>query len=201
MQNNRLNFVKRHRLLSFFLITYGISWGIPGIALLISAWTGAFEVSLREYSPLSYIAIWSPALSAFIVIFLTQGKAGIRAYFSRLFHWNVSWIWYAVVFLGVPLMNFLAAVLMKAFSASWLVVPTVPLDTFLIIVLLKGTEGPFDELGWRGYALPLLQKRFSGLSAAAILGFFWMLWHVPALFLETVMADVFQGNILNLSFG
>ena len=49
--------VKRHRLLAFFLITYGISWGIPGLALLLSTLTEAFEVSLREYSPPSYLVI------------------------------------------------------------------------------------------------------------------------------------------------
>lgn len=53
MQNRLFDFLKRHRLLSFFIMTYGISWGIPGFALLLSALTGAFEVSLEEYSPLS----------------------------------------------------------------------------------------------------------------------------------------------------
>lgn len=196
MKNLLLNFPKRHRLLSFFLITYGISWGIPGIALLLSTVTGKFEVSLQEYSPLSYIAIWSPAISAFTVIYLTQGKAGLRSYLSRLLHWDVSWVWYAAVLLGVPLMNLTAATLMKATNNSWLVAPTIPINAFLITVFLKGTEGPFEELGWRGYALPLLQRRFSGLISAIILGFLWMLWHVPALFLETVMAHALEGDII-----
>jgi hypothetical protein len=193
--NTVLEFVKRHRLLSFFLITYAISWGVPGLALLISASTGAFAISIEEYSPLSYLAIWSPAISALTVICVTQGEEGIRAYLGRLRHWDVRWVWYAAVLLGVPLMNLLAAVLMKAISDSWLVAPTIPLGAFLVTVLLKGTEGPFEEFGWRGFALPLLQRRYSGLSAAVILGFFWMLWHVPALFVQTVMADVMEGHM------
>ncbi|MEW5868532.1 MAG: CPBP family intramembrane glutamic endopeptidase [Chloroflexota bacterium] len=197
MQQNRLlEFVKRHRLLAFFLITYGISWGIPGLALLLSAWTRAFEVDLAEYSPLSYLAIWSPAISAFAVIFLSQGLVGVRAYLRRLLHWKVGWVWYAAVLLGVPLMNLLAAALMKVTSDSWLVAPTVPLGAFLVTALLKGSEGPFEEFGWRGFALPLLQRRYRGLAAAVILGFFWMLWHVPALFVQTVMTGAIQGNIL-----
>lgn len=193
-----LDFIKRHRLVTFFLITYGLSWGIPGLALLLSALTGTFEVSLREYSPLSYLVIWSPAISAFTVIWLTQGRTGIRAYLGRLLHWDVGWVWYVAVLLGVPLMNLLAAALMKVTSNSWLVAPTIPLGAFLVTVLLKGTEGPFEEFGWRGFALPLLQRRCSGLSAAIILGFFWMLWHVPGFFVETVMTHAMRGNMVTI---
>lgn len=196
MPKGSFDFVKRHRLLVFFLITYGISWGIPGLALLLSALTRAFAVSLEEYSPLSYLVIWAPAISAFTVICVTQGQAGIRAYLGRLLHWRVGWAWYVAVLLGVPLMNLLAAALMKATSNSWLVSPTVPLGVFVATVLLKGTEGPFEELGWRGFALPLLQRRHTGLSAAVILGFLWMLWHVPGFFVETVMTHAMQGSIV-----
>jgi hypothetical protein len=190
-----LSQMKHHRLLAFFLITYGIAWGIPGLALLLAALTGAFTVSLKEYSPLSYLIIWSPAISAFIVIGVTQGWIGIRSYVKRLLHWQVNWVWYVAVLLGVPLMNLLAAVLTEVTGGSWLAVPTVPLSTFLVVALLKGTEGPFEEFGWRGFALPLLQRHFSGLQSAIILGFFWMLWHVPGFFVETVMTGSMQGDI------
>lgn len=195
MPRGSFDYVKKHRLLVFFLITYGISWGIPGLALLLSALTRAFEVSLEEYSPLSYLVIWSPAISAFTVIYITQGQVGVRAYLRRLLHWRVGWVWYLTVLFGVPLMNLLAAVLMKVTTNSWLVVPSVPLGVFWVTVILKGTEGPFEEFGWRGFALPLLQRRYNGLNAAVILGFFWMLWHVPGLFVETVMTQAMQGNM------
>ena len=194
MPKGSFDFVKQHRLLVFLLTTYGISWGIPGLALLLSALTRAFEVSLEEYSPLSYLVIWAPAISAFTVIYITQGQVGIRAYLRRLLHWRVGWVWYLAVFLGVPLMNLLAAALMNVTGNTWLVIPTGSLGAFMMIALLKGTEGPFEEFGWRGFALPLLQRRYSGLSAAVILGFFWMLWHVPGLFVETVMTQAMQGN-------
>lgn len=172
-----------HRLAAFFLLTFGISWGIPGLALLSAALTGAFDISLGGYAPLAYLVIWAPAIAAFTVIGMTQGRAGIRAYARRLLHWRVGWVWYAAVLLGVPLMNFLAAALTQAMGRPALTVPTVSAGAFLLAALLRGTQGPFEELGWRGFALPLLQRRFSGLQASIILGLFWALWHVPAFFI------------------
>jgi membrane protease YdiL (CAAX protease family) len=40
--------------------------------------------------------------------------------------------------------------------------------------------GPIEEFGWRGLALPLLQKRFAPCWAGLILGVIWMIWHIPA---------------------
>jgi membrane protease YdiL (CAAX protease family) len=37
-----------------------------------------------------------------------------------------------------------------------------------------------EEFGWRGLALPLLQRRFSPFWASLILGANWAIWHAPA---------------------
>ena len=45
---------------------------------------------------------------------------------------------------------------------------------FVVFVLVVG-----EELGWRGYALPLLLEKRSAVTASLILGVIWGVWHVP----------------------
>jgi membrane protease YdiL (CAAX protease family) len=49
--------------------------------------------------------------------------------------------------------------------------------TFVATALYGGPLG--EEAGWRGLALPRLQKRFDPLLASVLLGLAWALWHLP----------------------
>ncbi|WP_036688273.1 CPBP family intramembrane glutamic endopeptidase [Paucisalibacillus globulus] len=46
--------------------------------------------------------------------------------------------------------------------------------------LVRGPLG--EELGWRGYALNELQKKYSPLKSALIVGVLWGFWHTPLWF-------------------
>jgi membrane protease YdiL (CAAX protease family) len=37
----------------------------------------------------------------------------------------------------------------------------------------------FEELGWRGFALPRMARSFGWLGASLVLGVIWAAWHVP----------------------
>jgi len=60
------------------------------------------------------------------------------------------------------------------------------LVSFAHNLLLGGPLG--EEIGWRGFLLPQLLKRYRPLTASLILGVVWALWHLPI--------DLYAGYLL-----
>jgi membrane protease YdiL (CAAX protease family) len=102
--------------------------------------------------------------------------------------WRVGWGWFAVVLLIAPVICVTPAYLNMAFGApnptAALVASLPSMLTMFAIRLVNPFDGPMqEELGWRGFALPRLQERYSPLAASAILGVLVVIWHVPLVLL------------------
>jgi len=161
--------VKRHPIITFFVLTYAIGWG------LIPFWT--FQAG-------------APFIAALIVIPLTQGLSGLKEFGLRIIRWRVRWYWY-VVAIGVPLaVVSLTAGLNVALGASAPSLASYGSITTVLMVFAFRLVNPGDgalgeEPGWRGFALPGLQgSGYSPLISTLILGVLVTGWHVPLLFLE-----------------
>lgn len=50
------------------------------------------------------------------------------------------------------------------------------IDKFIFMLVFVGLG---EEPGWRGFAIPQLQRRFSPVVATMVLAPIWLLWHVP----------------------
>jgi uncharacterized protein len=166
-----MSFVKRHPIITFFVLAYAISWGF----LLIEA---------VGFMP------GGPFIAALIVISLTQGLSGLKELGSRMIRWRVRWYWYAVA-IGLPLaVVMVTAGLNVALGAS---APSLAqfgsvitiLTVFVVRLVNPGDGALGEEPGWRGFALPGLQgSGLSPLVSTLILGVLVTGWHVPILFLE-----------------
>ena len=69
------------------------------------------------------------------------------------------------------------------------------------VVLWLTTFGFGEEVGWRGFALPRLQKIFSALTANFILGIAWIIWHIPTFFIHETYVEMGPFLLLGMVIG
>ena len=176
----------RGRLLLYLVMTFGITWvAWWPLASLIPAGAGVF--TNRTFSALYIAGGLGPTLAALIAVALTPGEGSLRAFAASLMHWRVPLAWYLVAFLLPPTVAFTLDLLAAWFGAQE---PSFPafrdLSRVPLIFVTMILGGGLEELGWRGVAQPMLERRFSRLASAAIVGVFWALWHLPLFFIHGV---------------
>lgn len=184
MTASKSSWISLHSLSVYFILAYAISWAIM-IPLALSArgvinWSNPFGIH--------YLASFGPMLSAIIITRLTGGTTGLKELFSRMIRWKVKPIWWLVVVSPILLYGIMSigVYLVRGewtdFSLLGQVkfLPNLGIGGALLLWIL--TYGLGEETGWRGYALPRLQRSRSALSATLILYLFWAIWHLPSFF-------------------
>ncbi len=173
--------VKMKNLVAFFLLTFGITWGLAAFATLLPDQFAAVFGPLTGSSPIFYFAVAAPSISATLLTLLREGWSGLGTLYGRLIRWRFGFQWYALVLVGFPLVGWLVTRFIGSEQRFNLSTPALVLG-LLFSLLISGPLG--EELGWRGYALPRLLARFRPLPASLILGLIWGIWHVPSFFLS-----------------
>jgi uncharacterized protein len=172
------------KLLLYFALAYLISW-IIWLPLILPKYGINILPVLPRYH--HYLGSFGPMIAAIIVKYISDGWKGVKDLLKRMWQWKVNWIWYMVV-LALPILLVIAAgysnqlinhqaFSMKGFSTNAEFPQFGAVGYFIFNCF---TFGIGEETGWRGYALPVLQKKFSALSATLILTVGWACWHIPA---------------------
>jgi len=89
-------------LVPFLLLTFAIAWGILAAFIFLPETMAGLFGEITGQHPLFYLAVWAPAISAFIIIFRLAGLEGMRGHLGHLLIWRCSWVWYAFLLFGVP---------------------------------------------------------------------------------------------------
>ena len=161
-----INIIRKNTLVFFLILTLVISW--------LPWFTGG-----------QGIFVFGPSIAGVITIALVAGKEGLRDLVKRALRWRVGLKWWLIalflpclltmIALGVNLLLGAALPPFTFIKTQWYLLPV-----FFIITLVGGPLG--EEFGWRGFALPELQKKWSPWLASVLLGLIWGLWHLPQFF-------------------
>jgi membrane protease YdiL (CAAX protease family) len=170
-----------HALVPFLAVAFSLAWGILGLYLFLPEPMVRTFGELTGQHPLFYLAVYAPAIAALMVVIRHGGAGGLRRFLSRLLLWRCPAGWYAFLLIGIPAVFFASAALMGRSLAEHLHFSS--LEALIGALALMAIKGPVEELGWRGVALPLLQRRLAPLWAGLALGLVWGLWHLPAFLL------------------
>jgi len=183
-------FIKSHPVLTYFALTFAISWG----AILVVVGPGGLPVTTEQLTMLGLATLLGPSVAGILLTGLASGRVGLRELLSRLLRWRVGARWYAVALLTAPLST--AAVLLALSLLSPEFLPVIFTSDDKATLLLTGIAaglvvGFFEELGWTGFAIPRLRLRYSVLTTGLIVGVLWGAWHY-LLFWES---DSFSGAL------
>jgi membrane protease YdiL (CAAX protease family) len=183
-------FIKSHPVLTYFALTFAISWG----AILVVVGPGGLPVTTEQLTILGLATLLGPSVAGILLTGLASGRVGLRELLSRLLRWRVGARWYAVALLTAPLST--AAVLLALSLLSPEFLPVIFTSDDKATLLLTGIAaglvvGFFEELGWTGFAIPRLRLRYSVLTTGLIVGVLWGAWHY-LLFWES---DSFSGAL------
>jgi membrane protease YdiL (CAAX protease family) len=170
----------------FFLIAFGLSWGIGGVGLITGHWLPGFH-PLATSSPLYYLAAYSVSLAGIALAARYDGLAGLRRLGRRLAPWRSSLRWYLLVVAGYGTVTVLALLAAARFRSGPTQIPSWELVLPAFVAALVKDPGPIgEEFGWRGFALPRLLDRYSPVEATVRLGVIHTAWHLPLFFIPSM---------------
>lgn len=174
-------FARRHPVLGYYLLTFAISWG----GFLLVGSRGLLSGTNWQTDPLFPVAIITllvgPGVAGLTLTGLVCGRAGYRDLLARLGRWRVGARWYAVALLTAPLLMTATLAVLSLFSAEFLPGFVTASDrmTPLLLGLVFGPLGALvEELGWTGFAIPRLRRRYGVLATGLLVGILWAAWHL-----------------------
>ena len=186
--------LKKNSLSLYFTIAYALplaavaivtlTAGIPTVLVAREISTGALVVVMAM--------VHAPTIAATIVVFRSQRFKGIKTLFLQLRHWKFAPQWYLKAIVIFPAAMLAVLVLLSLASVSF--TPVFSLSVMAFGALFSAL---WEEIGWTGFATPVMLKRFSPLNVGLLLGLVHAMWHLPA---SLYGSGAFPGNLFIVNF-
>ncbi len=177
--------MKKHEILSFIFITYLCSWTIWGI--LYSSYIGIIDKSLHNEHITFFIilGLFMPSTMSIVLTGCLYKRKGLKELLIRLTKWRFNPIYYVFV------TGYMAAIFYITFLICSILGNNIKIDFYknplyilFYAILQLALGGPLgEEIGWRGFLLPRLQRKLSPFQASLVIAIVWACWHLPLFFI------------------
>ena len=156
----------------FLAGTLAFSWGLWSLLL-----TDAVPASATGL--LARVGGFGPFVGSVLALWASGWR--VRDWLRANVRLRLPLRWYGFALVLPPVFVALAGLVhATAFGASFDLDAVNPLWFYPVaVVVVFFVGGGQEELGWRAFAVPALQQRFSAATASLGVGAVWALWHLP----------------------
>lgn len=179
------SWIDRHFFVLFVAIAFGFSW--------LLFWPNVVAEEALITIPLllfRILASFGPGLAALLLIWQSEGSNQVKNILRSIlsFEGEAKWILTAVL---LPLLIIAVPIIILVFKdgLSLSVIPwqgwLMLIPNFVLSLILFGSIT--DEIGWRGFLLPRLERHYSAFISSLIIGILWGLWQLPTYYFNGVV--------------
>jgi len=164
--------------LRFFIFTFMWSWLFWGILIIFGQ-----GITQEMHFPIMLLGAFGPAVGALASTYTTQEKGSLKKFIKQFLSLKFGWKAWLAIFI-VPCISGIIAWIIPEFFGEDRLPPLLP-NIFIFpayIILMVFLGGGQEEIGWQGYIMPKLEKRYGLIIAGFILGIVWAVWHLPLWF-------------------
>lgn len=150
------------------------------VLLSIPFWLlGGSKLPLPINLPVSAISTFVPMIAAAILSYRRSRSEGAKELLMRIadFKKIKNKLWYLPALLLAPLIYASSYVIMRLTGLPLpdaINIPPLMVPVFFVMFFIGDTG---EELGWSGYAIDPMQKRWGAVKASFILGLVWAIYH------------------------
>ena len=195
--DNNISLVKAMKKIDFvifFLLAIAITWTgwymVDSVIMPLVNEDANFEKLIFEEgqyflilaSLLGTISVFGPAMSAFIIIRITEGKIGTNSLLRKIFNWRVTVTWYTVALIIPIIVKYSSFIINDLFLGGTL---SFNVELFLsfsfIFIFFENLipSGGQEEIGWVGFVQLRLQERYGVIQTTLIKILMGWVWHLP----------------------